>query len=386
MHTIRHVPLRSAPREMTRARETLWALTLIFLSACAPLPVQQPPAVETPSVEEPERPVTITVAAVGDIMLGTDFPTDRLPSDDGHSQLAAVRPWLEGADITFGNLEGVLMDGGEPVKQCTNPELCYLFRSPARFADALRAAGFDVMSLANNHAADFGEVGRDASMAALDAAGIRHSGRSGDIAAWEINGLRVALIAFAPNVGAYSLLDIEQAACRVSTLAATHDLVFVSFHGGAEGADALRVKPGMEFFHGEARGDLIAFAHRVIDAGADLVLGHGPHVPRALQLYQGRLIAYSLGNFATYYGISVSGDNGLAPVLHATLTADGAFLHGRIHSAVQQRPRGPLPDPRQRAFELMRKLTEDDFGGGNLLFQNDGGFLPKNSTFSSSTF
>src|SRR5690606_25692920 len=134
----------------------------------------------------------------------------RLPAN-ADNLLAPVTPWLKTADITFGNLEGVLMDGGEPVKQCSNPAVCFLFRSPTRFANALADAGFDVMSLANNHAHDFGEAGRSASMAALDAAGILHSGRVGDVASWQVRGRRIALIAFAPNIGAHSLLDIATA-------------------------------------------------------------------------------------------------------------------------------------------------------------------------------
>lgn len=321
----------------------------------------------------------LTIAAVGDIMLGSDYPRDRLPAN-ADNLLAPVTPWLKTADITFGNLEGVLMDGGEPIKQCNNPAVCFLFRSPARFATTLARAGFDVMSLANNHAHDFGETGRSASMAALDAAGILHSGRAGDVASWQVRGRRIALIAFAPNIGAHSLLDITGARQKVAALAATHDIVIVSFHGGAEGTEYLHVAPGMETFVGEQRGDLIAFSHAVIEAGADLVLGHGPHVPRALEVYRGRLIAYSLGNFATWFGINVQGVNGYAPVLHVVLAPDGALLHGHIHSAIQSFRHAPEPDPANQAALLVRELTQEDFAGGGLLFDANGGFVPAANT------
>lgn len=353
-------------------------------AAVAPPDTPRPPEATRPAAEATvpaagERPATpslLRVVAVGDLMLGSDYPDDRLPPDDGRGVLAAARALLRAADVAFGNLEGVLMDGGEPVKRCQDPASCYLFRSPARYARTFAEAGFDVLSLANNHARDFGEAGRSSSMAALDAAGIRHSGRAGDIASWEAQGLRLALIAFAPHPGAHDLLDIPAAATRIAQLAATHDIVIVSFHGGAEGAEARHVRPGMETFRGEARGDLIAFAHAVIDAGADLVLGHGPHVPRALELYRGRLIAYSLGNFATWYGISIQGDNGLAPALDVWLAADGRFQEGRIHSFLQRRPEGLLLDPARRAYALMRQLTHEDFGGGGLRFEDDGVFTP----------
>lgn len=312
------------------------------------------------SAPAPE-PVTLKLAAVGDIMLGTDYPRDHLPPDDGRELLAAIIPVLQRADIAFGNLEGTLLDGGEPVKQCQNPERCYLFRSPARYAQTLQQAGFDVMSLANNHARDFGEEGRSASMQALQQAGIQHSGRIGDIASWTVKGQRIALIAFAPFKNSHDMLDISAAQILVAGLEAEHDIVLVSIHGGAEGLDALHLPFANEFYYGEDRGNVVTFAHAVIEAGADVVLGHGPHVPRALELYQGRLIAYSLGNFCTYYGISVSGLKGLAPVLEINITADGEFIDGRIISARQQRPSGPQPDDTHEAARLMSTLTRADF-------------------------
>jgi poly-gamma-glutamate capsule biosynthesis protein CapA/YwtB (metallophosphatase superfamily) len=313
---------------------------------------------------------------VGDIMLGTDFPKNILPDDDGAGFLGEVTPVLTSADIAFGNLEGVLLDGGEPVKECKDPSVCHLFRSPTRYAQHLAAAGFDVMSLANNHAHDFGEEGRSSGMQALESVGIRHSGREGDVASWEVGGLRVALIAFAPNIGAHALNDYARAAELVAELASRHDIVLVSFHGGAEGVDAATLPFAEETYHGEARGNVVTFAHAVIDAGADLVLGHGPHVPRALEYYNERLIAYSLGNFATYYGISVEGTKGLAPILIAELDAGGRFLRGRIESMIQVRPGGPRPDPARGALEMMRSLTERAFGSGHIRFEPDGQFAP----------
>ena len=375
---------------------------LLTVAACSatppasspPVPTAEPPppAAESPAPAGEPAPVepappadhsataprtsTLTIAAVGDIMLGTDFPKNILPDDDGVGFLAEVTPILAGADIAFGNLEGVLLDGGEAVKECKDASVCHLFRSPTRYAQHLAAAGFDVMSLANNHAHDFGEEGRSSGMRALESVGIRHSGREGDVASWEVGGLRVALIAFAPNIGAHSLNDYARAAELVAELASRHEIVLVSFHGGAEGVDAATLPFAEETYHGEARGNVVTFAHAVIDAGADLVLGHGPHVPRALEYYNERLIAYSLGNFATYYGISVEGSKGLAPILVAEIDSDGRLLRGRIESTVQVRPGGPRPDPALGAFRMMRTLTVQAFGADELLFAEDGAFTP----------
>ena len=315
----------------------------------------------------------IQVAGVGDIMLGTDFPENHLPDDDGVGFLAAVTPILNSADISFGNLEGVLLDDGEPIKECKDPQACYLFRSPSRYAQHLASAGFNVLSLANNHARDFGEQGRDASMAALDNVGIHHSGREGEVASWEQAELRIAMIAFSPTRGSWSLLDIERATWAVAGLAARHDIVIISFHGGAEGFDgAQRIGFGMEYAYGEPRGNVVEFAHAVIDAGADLVLGHGPHVPRAMELYNGRLIAYSLGNFATYYGISVQGSKGYAPIVIANLDGYGRFISGQLLSNRQIRPGGPQPDPEEHALNMIRELSRMDFPDNGLEFEPGG--------------
>ena len=310
------------------------------------------------------------------MMLGTDFPENHLPDDDGVTFLADVTPWLLAADITIGNLEGVLVDGGEPAKACKNPNACYLFRSPTRYAWHLRNAGFDVMSLANNHARDFGEAGRSASMQALANAGIRHSGRRGDFASLEVNGLRVAVLAYAVTRESNLLHDYELAERTVTGFAASHDIVIVSFHGGAEGRDVLRLPFAEEEYYGEPRGNVVRFARMAIDAGADLVFGHGPHVVRAMELYEGRLIAYSLGNFATYYGISVTGIKGIAPILIATLDGEGRFVEGEIVSTIQIRPAGPSVDPHRRALNLLRGLSIADFGNPGLSFHPDGRLTP----------
>jgi len=309
-------------------------------------------------------------------MLGTDYPENHLPDDDGTGFLTAVTPYLKTADIAVGNLEGVLMDGGEPEKECKNPDACYLFRSPERYAERLADAGFTVMSLANNHARDFGEAGRTASMDTLQAAGIKHSGRHGDIATWPQGAVKAALIAFAPFRKSNSMLDIEAATQLVQTLSASFDVVIVSFHGGAEGIGADRIPFSVEYYYGEDRGDVVKFSRSMIDAGADLIIGHGPHVPRAMEIYRNRLIAYSLGNFATYYGISVAGIKGIAPVLVTTLDGDGRFIEGKIISTVQLRPAGPSIDEIPRALNLIRKLSDEDFDQRSLRFGPDGHIKP----------
>jgi len=321
-------------------------------------------------------PGRLTIAAVGDIMIGTEYPENRLPSDDAANYFADVRPWLVDADVTFGNLEGVLADEGEPGKKCSNPAACYRFRMPTRYAQRFVDAGFDVLSLANNHARDFGEEGRTTTMRVLNGAGILHTGRVGTVASFEKNGLTIAVIGYAVTRNSNMMLDYRFAERTIRGLSADHDIVIVAFHGGAEGADYTHVSFGEEEYYGEPRGDVVRFSRMAVDAGADLVLGHGPHVVRAMERYNDRLIAYSLGNFATAFGISISGLKGVAPILVATLDADGRFVEGEIVSTVQRRPHHVLPDAGGRALREIRRLSMADFGEPGLAFLDDGRLLP----------
>jgi len=362
------------------------APVFLFLAACATSPVsepEEPPVAEVadaaPSAAAPAKDLNafrLSIAAVGDMMLGTDYPENHLPDDDGVSFLAAVTPVLSMADITFGNLEGVLLDGGEPGKKCSNPASCYRFRSPPRYVEHFVAAGFDVMSVANNHARDFGEEGRLATMRTLAAAGIHHSGLEGDFASFTSKELSVALIAFAVTKNSNLMLDYEKSAETVAAHANSHDIVIVSFHGGAEGRHVMHLPFEEEEYFGEPRGDVVKFSRMMVDAGADLVIGHGPHVVRAMERYKDRLIAYSLGNFATYYGISVDGIKGIAPILVTTLDGTGKFIEGRIHSTAQIRPGGPQIDAGQKALNLIRGLSIQDFGKPGITFHPDGKIVP----------
>lgn len=319
---------------------------------------------------------TVRIRAVGDIMLGTDFPAGHLPPDDGAGLLSDVGDWLRDADLTFGNLEGPLCDGGT-TRKCGESGNCYAFRTPTRYADHLVAAGFDLLSTANNHAGDFGQECRHQTEKALAQRGIAFSGRPGTIAVREVDGVKVAMIGFHTSRNSHYVNDHDTAAALVSALAAEHDLVIVSFHGGAEGQKALRVPDAMETFFGEKRGHLRAFARAVVEAGADLVLGHGPHVPRGLELIDGRLVAYSLGNFATYGRFSLSGHLSTSLVLEAVLDHEGRLVSGRILPVRQVGKGIPKRDAEGTAIDLIRELSEADFGERAPVIAQDGTFVPR---------
>ncbi|MCX7636241.1 MAG: CapA family protein [Cyclobacteriaceae bacterium] len=311
---------------------------------------------------QPKPQKEISVIGVGDIMMGSSYPKPMLPPDDGKWLMHEVADVLRNADVTIGNLEGTLLDEDGTPKTCRDPNVCYVFKSPTRYVKNLVDAGFDAMSLANNHAGDFGDAGRKSSMKTLEEAGIVHAGQlQQKTVVFVRNGIRFGFVAFAPNSNCVPLNDLEGARKLVAHLDSISDIVIVSFHGGAEGPQHEHVPRKAEMFHGENRGDVYAFAHAVIDAGADIVFGHGPHVVRAVELYKGRFIAYSLGNFCTYGGINVSGINGLAPIVKVIVASDGSFLRGNIFSAFQVARDRVKPDPDHRAAKRIAELTKKDF-------------------------
>jgi hypothetical protein len=317
------------------------------------------PCLNDLSVGYPE----IVVTAVGDVMLGTAFPDEStLPPNDGADLLTEVTPFLKRGDVVYGNLEGPMIDGGDSPK-CRGKKIgtCFAFRVPTRYGKYLKDAGFTAMGLANNHAMDFGLEGRASSRQVLDAMQIAHTGEVGDIARLTVKGRKIAIIAFATYPGAYNFLDLDESLQAIHALKAESGLVIVGFHGGAEGATHQHVMEGDETFLGEDRGDLRRFTHAAIDAGADLVLGSGPHVVRAMEIYKGKLIAYSLGNFATYGPFNLNAENGLTLVLEAHLGPDGTFLRGKAYSVKQEKPGGPKLDPEMKILPVLRSLSNADF-------------------------
>ena len=343
---------------------------LWFALACSAKPVEQAPArlprdattdVATDGIPDAARG-PITFAFTGDLMLGSTYPSARLPSQN---LFADVEPILQRADVTFGNLEGPLFDGGTR-PTCTPGAIaeknhgkpgttCWAFRMPTRLGAQLRDAGYDVVSIANNHIDDFGAEGRASTITALDALAIAHSGPKGSIAKLDVRGRAVHVIAFAPYASLNDMNDPD-AAKLVAASHAAGAVVVVSFHGGAEGVGAREVPDTRETFWGEDRGAVREFAHAMIDAGADIVVGHGPHVLRALERYKGHLIAYSLGTFASFGGISIDGVLGVTTILEVMLDETG-FVATVV--PILQRGDGPRRDPKRLAIAAMRELSTD---------------------------
>lgn len=368
-----------------------------------------PPAAILPIPAPPAPRATVRFAFAGDINLGTLTLPGGVPPDEGRGLLEAAMPALRG-DLVVGNFEGVLGDSGTTYKCSAEgrrvtaadtlapppdtaprprsrrrvrpepPRLCYAFLTPPALAPRLREAGFTHLNLANNHAGDFGPEARAQSAATLGALGLRTYGLLGQIA---IDTVRrgdslttVGLIGFTTYPFAYDLLDIPRSVAVVDSVRRLVDLVVVTFHGGAEGTRALHVPCVAESLAQEPRGELRQWAHAVVDAGADAVVGHGPHVLRGIELYRGRPIAYSLGNFLTYRGFNLSGPLGVTGVLQLELAPAEGLRRGRMVPMLQRPGEGPAPDPGGAALELVRQLSADDFPGTAARVTEDGAILP----------
>ncbi|MDR6941866.1 CapA family protein [Mucilaginibacter pocheonensis] len=357
---------------------------LLFLQGC-----ESPGTIKQPTIQH-SKPLTreglphsaipihhdsVCVAAVGDIMLGTSYPdSTTLPPDSARDSFKAAAAELRNADVAFGNLEGTLVDTGAPayfrLHQRSKP---FLFRMPVKYASVLKDAGFNVVSLANNHINDFDENGRKSTVQALDSLGINYAGlliRPSTV--FELKGVKYGFCSFAPNANTVSIHNLQGAAQIIRKLKQHCDIVIVSFHGGGEGVDFEHVPFAVESYIGEKRGDVYAFAHNAIDAGADLIFGNGPHVNRAMEMYKNRLIAYSLGNFCTYKSVSVSGICGMAPLLKVYVNKKGEFLSGRILSFRQAHDKGLVRDTLNQAMLRIRMLTAMDFPDAGLNISDDG--------------
>jgi hypothetical protein len=188
--------------------------------------------------------------------------------------------------------------------------------------------------------------------------------------------VRVSILGFSYAGLNGGVLDPASAAELVRRADRWADVVVVTMHAGAEGHDRGHVPQGPERHLGENRGDLRVFSHAVVDAGADLVVGHGPHVLRGIEWYRGRAIAYSLGNFAGYRTLRSDGPGGVGAVLRVTLRGDGTWVAGELVPTRLDATGSASLDPARAALPAVRSLSRADFGAAALRVTPAGGLLP----------
>ncbi len=327
--------------------------------------------------EDISRPLPLlTVAAVGDLMMsswiinvvrqeGVDYPFD------------STRTLLQKSDFAIANLEAPLSNTGEPFEGKK-----FTFKVPPEFVTGIKNAGIDVLNLANNHILDFGSEGLRNTIATLDSMKIYHigAGANSDSACAptivDYFGVKIAFLGFsmtfpeefwASDTACGTCYPYEMKFQRlVQQCEQDADLTIVSFHWGAE----KRTTP-KEY--------QIYYAHKAIDLGADLVLGHHPHVLQGLELYKNRLIAYSLGN---YVFASYSENARDSIVLQAMITPNG-LLSARVfpitvyNADVNFQPQLLYGVDRTAVLQRLNDFSYDLNNGRNIL-NNEGFIWPNN--------
>ena len=331
-----------------------------------------------PKEARPQFTGEVTIAMTGDIMTGSILPTPNMPPNDGRDTFIDCAKLLQSADVACGNLEGVLGDSGKP-RKAPGP-LSFSFMMPTKSVQLLVDAGYDFLGIANNHINDFYPVAIQSTIKTLRDNGIGVAGtRDCETCIREINGVKYGFCAFGHE--SYTLRTQDKATVTriVKKLRSECDIVIVCFHGGSEGVSERHLPYGTEYFHGADRGNLREFAHLCIDSGADIVYGHGPHVCRAMELYKGHLIAYSLGNFATPRGMKLDGPTSYAPLLIVKLQG-GKFAEGQIHPFIQYRDKGPRVDKSGAVIKEIQSLSNEDIKDNELVIADDGKLLTKQNS------
>lgn len=334
--------------------------------------------IEEDTVPRRKLPESVTIAFTGDIMMGTTFPDSvsgrDLPANDGKNLFDDVKEIISRVDFAGANLEGSFIEGPGERRKMTNPKTYFIFRMPPAYVNNLLEAGYDFVGIANNHINDFGAPGRASTVKTLRDAGLPHAGLKGicEKAFVERNGVVFGIAQVGHGDNNVDVNDLEEVRRVVRELRDSADIVVLSFHGGAEGSAHTHVPGKLEYYVGEKRGNVKEVAHAAIDAGADVVFGHGPHVVRAAEIYNGHIIFYSLGNFCTPFRMGVSGLTGQAPVAEVEVDMNGKFIGGKIHSFLQQRGLGPRKDASNSAARQIRLLSQQDFPASPLVIADDG--------------
>lgn len=316
----------------------------------------------------------LDIAWGGDLTLGSAYG---VPPRRGRPLLAAVRDQLRNVDVAAVNLEGTLGRGGTPKCAPREGAACFAFQAPPPHAETLHHAGVDVVNLANNHAWDYGAEGMGQTVRALRRYGVKFTGRPGEIRYLKRSSTRVAMIGFSSYPWTAPIRDLTVVQQLVSAAAGRANIVVVFMHAGAEGDDQTRTPDADEEAYGEQRGNARAFARAAIDAGADLVLGSGPHVLRGLEVYRGRLVAYSLGNLAGWKNFSLRGNASISGLLRVRIGANGRFVRGHLLPLRLRGPGVPERDPKGAAGALVARVSREDFGTRAPRVMEDGVLRPR---------
>jgi hypothetical protein len=320
----------------------------------------------------------VRVCVGGDVTLGTNLDSgwahrNAVATGDAagirhrpDALVAPLRALVEDADIVIINAEGAIGDGPVDAPKCDlDGQACYLLRSPRAAARAMRHLAGDgavvVANIANNHLHDAGAGGVVATIAALDSAGVLVTGADTiPSLAVTARGDTIAVLGFsvwsAPGVN-----DLDDVRRIVGNAAGRYGRVVVTAHFGAEGRGAQRTLNVSEQYLGEDRGNPVAFAHAAADAGASVVIGHGPHVLRAIEWWNNSLILYSMGNLINYGPFGMAPPMNRGAIVCATLDSAGQATDAVLRPTRQPMAGLVMPDSTNRARVIVDSLSRLDF-------------------------
>lgn len=315
----------------------------------------------------------IILSFVGDVMTGSDYPDKSyLPSNEGKDIFKSVENYFKNSDVNFANLEGAIANTNtQSSKRSKNS---YSFRMPPYMANRIAEAGFNIVAVANNHSRDFGDKGYKQTQEYLKNAEIKIVGNILNTATIiEIKNKKIGFLAFYYfSYANNSIQDITSAKALVEKTKKECDFLVVSFHGGAEGRNMFRVPKETEIFYGENRGDVYKFARAVSDSGADLIIGHGPHVLRSMEIYNNSFIAYSLGNFVGYKQFSLAGNNGISAILQITLNDNLKIDSAKVIPIKLINGGIPSVDSSNEAIKKLNNYADLDFPNSGIKFNSEG--------------
>ena len=303
----------------------------------------------------PKEPIVlssdITVGWVGDMVPAKD-------AEYNHAAFSFVSNELQQPDLMIGNLEGTFAMEGRTSKCVYIATRCHAFRGDESFADALKHSGFDLVSLINNHSYDYGEDGLKDTLAVLESRGIPYIAPTKPTTTLLIKGKRIGVLGLSSTQPLQTITDYDFITKTVTKLKQENDFVIVVFHGGNEGSDKTLVPGVNEYMGTENRGNVELVAHTAIDAGADMVLGSGPHVLRKIELYKNKTIAYSLGNFVGGNGnLMTTGILGYSGIFTTTLS-NAQPQQNTFTSVLLTRNGTPTIDILEHGKKLIESLSQ----------------------------
>lgn len=335
---------------LARPARAATSALIAALLACSPAAQSQsttalPSFVNCSAATKEPEPTDLRVAAVGDLVFSENSQINRSAFND-------FLPQLTQADLTLGNLEGPITTHPTSRKPYV-PGRSYSFRFPLDTVDVLKKANFHVLSIANNHANDYGPIGFADTARHLSAAGLESTGLKGSYLIRSLKGLKVGVIALAHYPMYNNVLEIEATARLVAEVRSKSDLVVLFYQLGGEGDRHALLGNDDVVFLGEQRGNARKFAAAMVKAGAGALIGHGPHLVRAAECIAGVPVLHSIGNFVSTGGLSINSLANVTVFTELLFDASGQFKAVRLTPATFDKSRLPMIDASGRALHLI---------------------------------